>query len=267
MDLIHAVILGLVQGITEFVPVSSSGHLVLAHHFLGIKETGLQFDVALHAGTLLALLVYFRRDLWKLLKAVLSRRPQARLVWLLAIATGPAAVAGYLLESRAETSFRSPVLVSVNLLIIGLVMLAAEAYYHRKVNRPTQLDDTSWQQALAMGVAQAVSVIPGVSRSGSTITTGLFAGMDRVAATRFSFLLGIPIMIGALLKVMLEPASQTALRHGQSMFVVGIVTAFVSGWLAIRFLLNFLGHHGLTAFAYYRIGLAVVVLAVAVLGR
>lgn len=262
MSILQAIILGLIQGFTEFIPVSSSGHLVLAHQFLGVSEVGLSFDVALHMGTLLSLLLFFRKDLAKLVMAVVRKEPERKLAWLLALATIPAVIVGVLLESAAESAFRSPRLVAINLAIVAVLMLVAEQFYRKRVNKPTKLPNTSLKQGLIMGFAQAAAIVPGVSRSGSTITAGLFAGMDRVAATRFSFLLGIPIISGAVLKVFTEPATMSQLRDDSSIFAIGIITAFLSGLVAIRFMLNFLGKHSLAIFAYYRIALSVIVLLV-----
>lgn len=260
MSILQAIILGLIQGFTEFIPVSSSGHLVLAHHFLGITATGLSFDVALHIGTLCALLIYFSKDLTGLIKSVFKREPEARLAWLLLAATVPAVIVGLLLESAAESAFRSPRLVAINLAFVAVLMLIAEWYYRTHVRKPTQINNTSRKQALIMGLSQAAAIVPGVSRSGSTITAGLFVGMDRVAATRFSFLLGIPITLGAVLKVFTEKATLQQVSDDKMIFIVGIITAFLSGLIAIRFMLKFLGKHSLAVFAYYRIALSIIVL-------
>ena len=201
MNFWQAIILGLIQGLTEFIPVSSSGHLVLAHHALGVFDSGLAFDVALHSGTLLALLVFFYKDLWELLLGLLGKNDKQKLAWLLVMATVPAVIAGVLLESAAESKFRSVRLVAINLMVVALIMLLAERYA-AKLKHKTPLDKITKLQALIMGVAQAAAVVPGVSRSGGTITAGLFAGVDRVAATRFSFLLAVPITAGAILKVL-----------------------------------------------------------------
>lgn len=259
MSIIQALILGIIQGLTEFIPVSSSGHLVLLHQAFGITENGLTFDVALHVGTLLALLIFFWKDLVKLLLSLLGKSNEPKLAWLLIMATIPAAVIGFLLEGAAESSFRSPLLVSVNLAVFGLVMLAAEKYASSRKNR-TALENTTRNQALTMGFAQAAAVVPGVSRSGSTITAGLFAGMDRVAATRFSFLLGVPIIAGAAAKVLIKNSAFAEIKSDLDIFIIGILTAFVTGLLAIKFLLSYLSKHSLAVFAYYRIVLAVVVL-------
>ena len=256
----EALVLGVVQGLTEFIPVSSSGHLVLMHHLLGVAENGLAFDVALHLGTLAALIIFFHQDIWGLLCGLLGKNDKRRLALLLALATIPAVVAGVLLQSAAESTFRSVRLVSIDLVVAAIFMLAAEKYAARKSSR-TKLNQTSTAQAIIIGTAQAAAIVPGVSRSGATITAGLFAGMDRVAAMRFSFLLAIPITFGAILKVMLDGAAPQ-IQNESGIFAIGILAAFASGLFAIKFLLSYLSKHTLAAFAYYRIfiGLAAILL-------
>lgn len=260
MSILQAIIFGLIQGLTEFIPVSSSGHLVLAHHFFGVTQNGLSFDVALHLGTLVALLIYFHKDLLLLIKALFTKQKETRLAWLLAAATIPAVISGLLLESAAESAFRSPWLVAVNFIIVSLIMLGAERYYHHRVKKPTQLQNVKKEQAIAIGLAQAAAIIPGISRSGATITTGIFTGMDRVAATRFSFLLGIPIMFGAIIKVFSDPETFSQFSNEKAVFIAGMISAFLSGLFAIRFLLRYLSKHTLDIFAYYRLAVAVIVL-------
>lgn len=259
MSIIEAIILGLVQGLTEFIPVSSSGHLVLLHEALGVTDGGLTFDVALHFGTLLALLVYFYKDLIALADGAIRRNEHGRLAWLLAAATVPAVIAGVLLEGAAESAFRSSRLVAVNLILVALLMLGAEAFA-RKYKHKSQLEKVNIKQSLAIGAAQAAAIVPGVSRSGATITAGLFMGLGRVAATRFSFLLGIPIMIGAIAKVLLSDGTMAQVSGELGLFATGILTALVSGLFAIRFLLKYLANHTLAVFAYYRIGLGALVI-------
>ncbi|HTE57593.1 MAG TPA: undecaprenyl-diphosphatase UppP [Verrucomicrobiae bacterium] len=261
MTTIEAIILGLTQGLTEFIPVSSSGHLVLLHQAMGITENGLTFDVALHIGTLGALVLYFCKDIVLLIQGILGRNEYKRVAWLIALATIPAVIAGMVLQGSAESAFRSTRLVAVNLIAVALLMLAAEAFAKRYKHK-AGLKEISWKQALAVGIAQGAAIVPGVSRSGGTITTGLFMGIDRVAATRFSFLLGIPITAGAIVKVLATGESAHMMGQETGLFVVGIVTALVSGLFAIKFLLKYLSGHTLAAFAYYRIGLGLLVLLV-----
>lgn len=261
MSWFEALILGLVQGLTEFIPVSSSGHLVIAHEFLGVTEAGLTFDVALHLGTLLALVLYFYKDVTVLAKSIFVKDENTRLAWLLAVATVPAVIVGILLESAAESAFRSVVLVSFNLIAVALIMLYAESYAQRHKNKTT-LKNVSKGQALTMGIAQALAIVPGISRSGSTITAGIFTGLDRVAATRFSFLLGIPIIFGAVLKVLISESAIKQISSEPDLFFIGVVSALLSGLFAIGFLLKYLAKHSLAMFAYYRIAIAVLTLLI-----
>jgi undecaprenyl-diphosphatase len=256
MHLIQAIILGIVQGLTEFIPVSSSGHLIIAEHFLGITSGGLAFDVALHAGTLLALILIFGKDFWRYGKAALSGHgSEAKMGRLLILATVPAVLSGLLLEELVATSFRSVFMVSVNLIWVGIIMLAVE----RWASRNGTLEQISLKQAAIVGTAQALAIVPGISRSGSTIAAGRMAGLDRVAAARFSFLLSGPIIAGALLKQILGGGQLT----GQyDIVMAGVLAAFVSGYIAIKFLLGYLSRYGLGIFAWYRIGLGVILLMV-----
>ncbi|MDZ7744536.1 MAG: undecaprenyl-diphosphatase UppP [Candidatus Saccharibacteria bacterium] len=258
MSIIEAIILGLIQGLTEFVPVSSSGHLLLIQDVFG-SEIGLTFDVALHIGTLLSLLLIFRRDIVELTKALFKRSEKTGLAILLAIATVPAVIAGTLLQEAAETTFRSPIIVAIMLILVGVLMLVAERWTVRHQNK-NALEHVSWRQAVIIGTAQAIAIIPGTSRSGSTITAGLFAGLDRVTSTRFSFLLAIPVMLGATLKVMLSEYSMGLVADTPGIFIIGVIVAFLTGLFAIRFLLSFLSRHSLATFAYYRMGLGGIVL-------
>lgn len=268
MNILQAIILGIVQGLTEFIPVSSSGHLILFHQWLGINQTaqaGFLFDMALNIGTLTALLIYFRKDLITLIKAVFNKgAAEFKLAWLLIMATVPAALFGFLLKDTAESTFRSSKLVAAALISVGFVMLLAE-WYAKRVKDKTNLEKTTTKQAAVVGLAQAAAIIPGVSRSGATITTGLFAGMDRVAATRFSFLLGIPIMAGAIADTLLTKSALGDIGSDKAVFIVGILAAFASGIFAIQFLLKFLAKHTLDVFAYYRIVLGTLVLLIALL--
>ncbi len=259
MSILQAIFLGVIQGLTEFIPVSSSGHLLLTQHVLGVQKTGITFDVALHIGTLVALLLYFHQDIWKLFLGLLGKNNQKRLAWLLVFATLPAVIGGILLQSAAESTFRSPRLVSINLIIVAALMIFAERLSKSRKKR-NDLESITNSQAAIMGFAQVLALAPGVSRSGSTITAGLFSGIDRIAATRFSFLLAIPITAGAILKVVLSGDGLHQFGQQTSLFVVGIITAFVTGLFAIRFMLSYLAKHDLSIFAYYRIALGLITL-------
>lgn len=226
---------------------------------MGITDIGFIFDVALHIGTLVALTVFFYKDIIRLVRALFVKSKETKLVWLLVAATIPAAVIGYLFEGAAESRFRSAKLVAINLAVFGLIMLLAEKYSRRYASK-SNLENISKSQALTMGLAQAAAIVPGISRSGSTITAGLFMGLDRVSATRFSFLLGIPITLGAILKVLLKESAISQISDDKSIFLVGVVMAFCTGIFAIKFMLDYLGKHSLAIFAYYRFALAAITL-------
>jgi len=262
MTIFQALIFGAVQGLTEFLPISSTAHLVLLPWFMGWPDPGLAFDVALHVGTLVALLIYFRAEWIALIGAGLgilrgrTQSPDARMAWMIVVATIPGAFFGALFEDKVETAFRAPQLIALMLIVMALVLVAAEMLGHRKKS----LDDISWSDAIVVGMAQACAIVPGVSRSGSTITAGLFLGMKRDAAARFSFYLSAPIIAGAI-------ASQTLhiLKSGfgtvqMTSFVVGIVSSGVIGYLAIAFLMRYLQTHNTYLFVFYRILLGIVVL-------
>lgn len=255
MQYLQAIILGIVQGLTEFIPVSSSGHLIVMERLFNIK-TGLVFDLALHLGTLIALVVVFAGDFWKLLRALIAGEKEGRLVWLIGLGTIPAVIAGTLAQPWVESYFRSTVLVGVNLIIVAIVMLAVD----RLAVRKRDVNDLGFGQAVLIGLAQAAALIPGVSRSGSTITAGLALGLTGGAATRFSFLLAAPIIVGAITKVSFGSSGISEIAANPGVFAVGVVSAFVSGYMAIKFMLSFLNNHGLAPFAYYRIIVGVIIL-------
>jgi undecaprenyl-diphosphatase len=248
MTIFQAIIFGVVQGITEFLPVSSTAHLILLPWFLGWPDPGLSFDVALHLGTLIALVIYFWKD-WLALLA------KPRMIAFIVVATIPGAVAGVLFESQVENALRSPKIIALMLSLMALVLVVAEM----KSRRKKDLDHITWRDAITVGCAQAFALVPGVSRSGSTITAGLFVGMKRETAARFSFYLSAPIIAGAVAKKMLDifkvgiPADQV------SPFVLGIAASGIVGYLSIAFLLRYLQTHNTFLFVYYRIALAIVV--------
>lgn len=252
MSILQAIILGVIQGLTEFIPVSSSGHLLITHKIMGTNESTLGFDVALHVGTLVALLVYFRKDIWLFFINIFSKNKTGSLARLIAIATIPAVLAGLLFGDYIDNNLRSPLVVSVTLALVGVLMIAADSV-GRKADK-----EVSMKQGLLVGLAQAAALIPGVSRSGATITTGLFLGLDKKQATRFSFLLAIPIVAGSALGLFLKGESFGS--ESSVALVLGMITAFVSGLFAIRFMLDKISKLGLKPFAYYRIILAIIVL-------
>lgn len=258
MELIQAIILGLVQGLTEFIPVSSSGHLLIFGEWLHFRHSGLAFDTVLDIGTLLALGTYFWRDFWAMAHDLVRGGDKRLLASYIIIATIPGVIAGVLVQELAETTFRSTTLVAINLIWVGLVMLMAD----RWATRRRKLSDMTLSPAIAIGFAQALALVPGVSRSGATITAGRALGFDRVAATRFSFLLSAPIITGATLKVIASGHTIQDITASPVEYGAAILAAFISGWLAIKFLISYLSRHGLTVFAVYRVVLGVIVLVV-----
>ncbi len=259
MSRLEALVLGVVQGLGEFLPISSSGHLIVVPWLLGWPPHGLAFDVALHLGTLFAVTAAFASDWRRLLEAGLRGlfrgRPFAdadsRLLWLLALASVPGAIAGLLLDEWAETVFRSPALVALTMAFLGVVLWLAD-------RRPGTRQGVSWRDGLLVGLAQAFAIVPGVSRSGATISMGLFLGYSREEAARFSFLLALPITLGAaLVKV------PTLLRETTDLggVLVGMVAAAVFGFLAIRFLLRYVRTRDYRPFVYYRLLFSLVVVA------
>lgn len=255
-ETLQAFILGIVQGLTEFIPVSSSGHLIVVGQALNFRYSSLAFDIALDIGTLAALLIFFRHDIKELLLGLVKKTDHSRLSWIMAVATVPAVIAGILIQPLAETAFRSTQIVAINLILVAFIMLAAD----RVGRRSLDIEKLTFTKGIGIGLAQCLALIPGVSRSGITISAGLFAGLTGQAATRFSFLLSAPIIFGATAKVMLEPENLNQLAAEPMLYAAGILGAFISGYFAIRFMLRYLARHGLALFAYYRIALGVFIL-------
>ena len=268
MPLYQAVVLAIVQGLTEFLPISSTAHLALFPWFLHWQDPGLTFDVALHAGTLVAVLLYFRRTWVQMFAAAtgLGADPDAaqhrRLFWLLVVGTIPGGLAGYLFEHAAETRLRQPVVIGTALIVVALVMWLGE----RMETEGANLDKVGLADSLVVGVAQAFAVIPGVSRSGITMAAGLFRRMTRETAARFSFLLSTPLIAGAAFKKGLEIRHEGLPADMRLLFLVGIVVSAVVGYLVIAALLRFLERGTFKPFIIYRIALGLVVLAFALKG-
>jgi len=272
LEFLEAIFLGVVQGLTEFLPVSSSGHLLLGQYFLGMDQDrfGLTFDAAIHTGTVLAVISYFWRDLLRMAGAFLRslRGPNfeerdQRMAYLILVATVPAGVIGLLFQNFFEGDrVRSPWLVAFNLVLVGVLFIVGEVVGRQ--NRTS--DKLGFKEALAIGLAQTVALFPGVSRSGGTITLGLFLGLRRDEAARFSFLMSVPITTAAALLSLAEAFGSGIDAGDALLFVAGSVTSGVVGYLAIRFLLNYLAGHSLRVFAYYRFALAAVVVLLLLVG-
>ena len=269
MTFLQAVILGIVQGLTEFLPISSSAHLVIVPFLLGWQipaEQVFPFDVLVQMGTLLAVIVYFWQDLWAIIKAFITGlvrlKPfadaQARLGWYLILATLPAVLFGLLVKDQVEAAFNSVALTAGFLLLTAVFLMLAENYGRRA----RTLTTITWLDALIIGLFQALSIFPGVSRSGSTLTGGMLRQFDRFAAARFSFLMSIPVMLGAgalELKDLLEKPTWTSFWP---LIAVGFAAAAVVGYLSIRWMLRYVMHHSLRSFAVYCSAIGVLTLVV-----
>ena len=249
MTIFDAVLLGLLQALGEFLPISSSAHLVLLPYVRGQAYQGLAFDVILHAGTLLAVLLYFWRDWWVLVKQGLTapRSREGKMLWYLAAATVPAAVMGFLFNDWAETTFRNPVLIAVNLMIFAGILWWAD-HHAAGQHQETDLFDVPFKTVLLIGCAQAIALMPGVSRSGITITAALFLGLNRSISARISFLLSAPIIAGA---TVLELGHLSAADFNTAL-AAGFVSAFIGAVFVIGGLMKYIKTHTFDVFVYYR---------------
>jgi len=263
VSVIQALVLGILQGLSEFLPISSSAHLTLAPWLLHWPDPGLAFDVALHFGTLVAVLWYFRSEWASLIRAAASivahRRVETveeRRVILLIVATIPGAIAGLAFEKQAEDAFRDPRLIAVLLIVMGVLLWWADRV--ARSDRP--MDSLRWQDALLIGLAQMFAILPGVSRSGSTITAGRALRLTREDAAVFSFLMSMPIIAAAAVLKLPHVLRTEGLS---APLVVGVLASAVSGWLAISVLLKFVSHRSYGIFAAYRVALGLFVLAIA----
>jgi undecaprenyl-diphosphatase len=278
MELFAAAVLGIVQGLTEFLPISSSAHLILVPWFLGWKPEGLVFDVSLHLGTAVAILAYFWRD-WltlarELISGIATGEPlgnaQRRLAWFLIVGSLPAAIVGLLFEKHVERTLRSPLVTVATLVAIGAVLYISE----RRSKRQRSLEKFTWGDSIWIGLSQALALIPGVSRSGITISTAMLRDADRTSAARFSFLLATPVILGAGMLEgwhLFKEAGTTALVAAGGpanpvgaqwpVFVIGVACAAITGFLCIRYFLRYLQTKSLIPFVIYRFVLAGIVLA------
>ncbi len=262
MALIYAALLGVIQGLTEFLPVSSSAHLILARAFFGwdAEQFGMAFDVACHVGTLIAVVVYFRAEILRMVQAIPRvgslagprPDPDAWLAFLIVVGTIPAVIVGLLFGKAIEEGLRTPAVTAVTLSVVALGLFAVERYgAKRRVQSSLGLLD-----AVVIGCAQAAALVPGVSRSGSTITAAMALGMRRDESARFVFLLGVPAILAAAVKEGL-PFALHGLPPGEGpLFVTGIVTSAIVGYLAVRFFIGYVSKHSLAVFAWYRLALA-----------
>ena len=253
MTITTAIILGLLQALGEFLPISSSAHLVLFSFFTNGDYQGLTFDVMLHLATLIAVCSYFWKDLLVLTKKGLTepKSEDGRLFWYIGLATIPAAVAGYFLEDIAETTFREPWVLALTLIIFALLLFIADRKGKQNIK-----DNLSLKIMMLIGCAQALALVPGVSRSGITITAALFLGLTRSQGAKISFLLSMPIIAGAaVLKI-----SHISLSQIDAPLMAGFLSALIGGFLVIKFLMKYIQKHNFDIFVYYRIALGILIL-------
>lgn len=261
MSVFKAVILGIIQGIAEFLPISSSAHLIIFPYLLGWKESGLAFDVALHFGTMMAVLVVFFKDWWNLFVGAINdfkdkkKTTNGKMFWYLVVATIPAALAGLILDDFIEGVIRNNIwVIAIALAVMGMFIFLGDKWASKHYKKETKFEDISLKQALIVGIAQAFAVIPGFSRSGTTIVTGRLLGISKEGITKFTFLLSVPVICGA-----------TILKVSDLSFsievIIGVIASFAAGLLTIKFLLNYIKKHDFSVFAFYRVILAIIVLA------
>ncbi len=259
-EIIRAIILGIVQGITEFFPISSTAHLILFPWFFGWegRVDTLSFDIALHTGTLAAIVICFFKD-WI---EILTKRP--KLLSLLILSTIPGGLCGFFFDDLVETTLRSPLIISISLTGIGVFMFLSERHYKKRMIK-SSLGAITLSDAILIGFAQAVALIPGVSRSGITISTALFRGVSRETAAKYSFLMATPIIAGATILEGISMINVGDFRGDISLFAAGIAASFLSGLGAIKFLMIFFRKYSLRVFVYYRFALAFIIIAVMLL--
>ena len=259
MSFFHALLLGIIQGLTEFIPVSSTAHLLIGQKLLGIPADDAMFSflVIVQLGTLVSLFAFYWKDLISIVRATLDFRglkdlkylsPEAKLGWYIIIATIPALIAGYLLKDKVENLFKQPMLeASIRLFAVAILLTLAE--WLTKKNRA--LDSMKWYDALFIGIMQVIAVFPGASRSGTTISGGMFRGFDRPSAARFAFLMSVPVMLAAGGYELFDVIQMPNLGEFLPLLAVGFVTAAIVGWFAIKWLIHYLSHRSLYVFAIY----------------
>ena len=259
-EIFKAIVLGIIQGIAEFLPISSSAHLIIFPYLFGWEESGIAFDVALHFGTMMAIIVVFFKDWWNLFIGAVTdikdkkKSTNGKMFWYLVIATIPAVIAGLLLDDVIESVVRGNLwIIASSLAIMGMLIFLGDKWASRHYKKETKFEDISLKQALLVGVSQAFAIIPGFSRSGTTILGGRLLGISKEAITKFTFLLSVPVICGA-----------TILKVGDLSLtkevIIGVISSFAAGLLTIKFLLNYIKKHDFSVFAFYRVILAIIVL-------
>lgn len=269
MDISQAVLLGVVQGLTEFLPISSSGHLILIPNIFGWEDftNNLLFDVAVHLGTALAVIIFFWNDWVRIVRAFLTRistpkqiisDPDSRLLLLIIIGTIPAVIIGLLFKDLIVEQLRDPRVVAITLIVFAFVLWAAD----KLGSKTRSVGSLNLKDAILIGFSQALALIPGVSRSGITISVGLFSGLDRQGAARFSFMLSTPVIVGAgvlSLKEALEGSGETL---STSAFAAGMLASAMVGFLAIKYMLKFISSHNYNVFVWYRVAVGIIALLI-----
>lgn len=258
---LEAIILGIVEGLTEFLPISSTGHLILTEHLLGFEDPEEIFAVVIQVGAIAAVIWYFRHDLVQRIGGLFRRETQAVRFWaLLAIGTIPAGILGLLIESQME-HIATPTVIAWALILGGIVLwLVDRKPVERKKDEPN-IDKIKWRQAWYVGIGQCLALVPGVSRSGATIISGLFAGMDRATATAFSFYLSIPVLVlASAYKLVKNQDAIANISGGAVAILLGMIAAFFTALLAVAWLLRYISRHNFRPFAYYRIAIGAVIL-------
>ncbi len=266
--IIQAIILGIVEGLTEFLPISSTGHLIVAEHAVGYKDAAKTFTVIVQLGAIAAVAWYFRKELWAKVDDLFKGKEGAKKFWLnLVIATIPAGIVGLALDKTLE-KYAVPVTVALSLIIGGIILLLAEMQFAKKVHtEKLELENITPKQALGVGMAQVVSLVPGVSRSGATIVGGMFAGLNRVTAATFSFYMSLPILgLASLYKIVKDRHTLGSLPGGAPALLLGTIAAFVSALLVVGWLLKYISHHNFKPFAYYRILFGFMIIALVAAG-
>jgi undecaprenyl-diphosphatase len=269
MSIIEAIIIGIIQGATEFLPISSSGHLVLLPTIFNLTSPDLTLTGLVHLGSLMAVLIYFRQDILDIVTAVftglrtkqLFSDPDARLGWFILVGSIPAAAAGFLLESFFESVFAQPVPAASFLLVTAVLLIAGE----RLLSGKKTIAEMTWHDALIIGLFQMLALLPGISRSGSTIVGGLIRGLNRSTSARYSFLLGIPVILGAGLLSLLDLLTPETAVFSTSSYVAAFLSAGVSGYICIAFLISWVRHHSLYVFAGYTAVFGIIYLLFALL--
>ena len=265
MSIFEAIVLGIVQGVTEFLPISSTAHLRIVPAFAGWEDPGAAFTAVTQLGTMAAVLLYFRADLWRIARAwtrslrdrAARRELDARLGWYILLGTIPIGVFGLAFKDQIETGARDLYIIGTALIVLGLVLLLAE----KVGTRERSIEQITTRDGVALGFAQALALVPGVSRSGATITAGLFLGLDRESAARFSFLLSVPaVVLSGLLELGSIASGEEGENVGTTALLIATFFAFISGYAAIAFLLRYLATHSMMVFVVYRVALGALVL-------